>query len=67
LLLIGVGTGFAVELAERQVRFVVAAAAAFLIELLGDPNKAKAERVMNAMMKMTRIDTAALKGAVATS
>jgi len=38
-----------------------------LIELLGDPDKAKAERVMNAMMKMTRIDTAALKGAVATS
>jgi predicted 3-demethylubiquinone-9 3-methyltransferase (glyoxalase superfamily) len=54
-------------LAERQVRFVVAAAAAFLIELLGDPNKAKAKRVMNAMMKMTRIDTAALKGAVTTS
>jgi predicted 3-demethylubiquinone-9 3-methyltransferase (glyoxalase superfamily) len=36
-----------------------------LIELLGDPNKAKAERVMNAMMKMTKIDIAALKEAAA--
>ena len=36
-----------------------------LIELLGDPDKAKAERVMNAMMKMTKIDIAALKEASA--
>jgi hypothetical protein len=33
--------------------------------LLGDPDKAKAERVMNAMMKMTRIDIAAPKEAAA--
>jgi predicted 3-demethylubiquinone-9 3-methyltransferase (glyoxalase superfamily) len=38
-----------------------------LIELLGDPDKAKAERVMNAMMKMTRIDIAALREAAAGS
>ena len=38
-----------------------------LIELLGDPDKAKAERVMNAMMKMTKIDIAALKEAAAGS
>lgn len=34
-----------------------------LIELLGDPDKAKAERVMNAMMEMTKIDIAALERA----
>ena len=34
-----------------------------LIELLGDPDKAKAERVMNAMMEMTKIDIAALEKA----
>jgi predicted 3-demethylubiquinone-9 3-methyltransferase (glyoxalase superfamily) len=34
-----------------------------LIELLADPDKAKAERVMNAMMDMTKIDIAALKAA----
>ncbi len=34
-----------------------------LIELLGDPDKAKASRVMNAMMDMTKIDIAALKKA----
>ena len=34
-----------------------------LIELLGDQDKAKAERVMNAMMDMTKIDIAALKKA----
>ena len=34
-----------------------------LIELLGDPDKAKAERVMNAMMDMTKIDIEALKKA----
>ena len=34
-----------------------------LIELLGDPDKAKAERVMNAMMDMTKIDIAALEKA----
>jgi predicted 3-demethylubiquinone-9 3-methyltransferase (glyoxalase superfamily) len=34
-----------------------------LIELLGDPDKAKAERVMNAMMEMTKIDIAALEEA----
>src|SRR5205085_5499680 len=34
-----------------------------LIELLGDPHKAKAERVMNAMMEMTKIDIAALEKA----
>jgi len=34
-----------------------------LIELLGDPDKAKAERVMNAMMEMTKIDIAGLKKA----
>jgi predicted 3-demethylubiquinone-9 3-methyltransferase (glyoxalase superfamily) len=34
-----------------------------LIELLGDPDKAKAERVMNAMMEMDKIDIAALKKA----
>jgi len=38
-----------------------------LIELLGDPDKAKAERVMNAMMKMTKIEIAALKEAAAGS
>jgi predicted 3-demethylubiquinone-9 3-methyltransferase (glyoxalase superfamily) len=38
-----------------------------LIELLGDPDKAKAERVMNAMMKMTKIDIAALEEAAAGS
>lgn len=32
--------------------------------MLGDPDKAKAERVMNAMMKMTKI-IAALKEAAA--
>lgn len=36
-----------------------------LIELLGDSDKAKAERVMNAMMQMTKIDSAALKEAAA--
>ena len=34
-----------------------------LIELLGDKDQAKAERVMNAMMDMTKIDIAALKKA----
>src|SRR5437773_8050007 len=34
-----------------------------LIQLLGDPDKAKAERVMNAMMEMTKIDIAALERA----
>ena len=34
-----------------------------LIELLGDQDKAKAERVMNAMMDMTKIDIAALEKA----
>ena len=34
-----------------------------LIELLGDPDQARAERVMNAMMKMTKIDIAALEAA----
>ena len=34
-----------------------------LIELLGDPDKAKSERVMNAMMEMDKIDIAALKKA----
>src|SRR6266513_4091723 len=32
-----------------------------LIQLLGDADKAKAERVMNAMMGMTKIDIAALE------
>ena len=36
-----------------------------LIELLGDSDKAKAERVMSAMMKMSKIDIAALKEAAA--
>jgi predicted 3-demethylubiquinone-9 3-methyltransferase (glyoxalase superfamily) len=35
--------------------------------LLGDPDKAKAERVMNAMMKMTKIDMAELEKAAAGS
>jgi predicted 3-demethylubiquinone-9 3-methyltransferase (glyoxalase superfamily) len=34
-----------------------------LIELLGDTNKGKAERVMNAMMDMTKIDIPALERA----
>ena len=34
-----------------------------LIQLLGDPDKAKAERVMSAMMDMTKIDIEALKKA----
>ena len=34
-----------------------------LIELLGDSDKAKADRVMNAMMEMTKIDVAALEKA----
>ena len=34
-----------------------------LIELLGDPDKAKAERVMNAMMDMTKIDITQLEKA----
>ena len=34
-----------------------------LIELLGDPDEAKAERVMNAMMEMTKIDIGTLKRA----
>jgi len=34
-----------------------------LIELLGDKDKAKAERVMNAMMDMTKIDINALRQA----
>jgi predicted 3-demethylubiquinone-9 3-methyltransferase (glyoxalase superfamily) len=38
-----------------------------LIELLGNPDKAKAERVMNAMMKMTKIDVAELEEAAAGS
>jgi predicted 3-demethylubiquinone-9 3-methyltransferase (glyoxalase superfamily) len=38
-----------------------------LIELLGDSDKTKAERVMNAMMRMTKIDIAALKEAAAGS
>ncbi len=36
-----------------------------LIELLGDPDKARAERVMNAMMEMDKIDIAALQEAAA--
>src|ERR1043166_3241335 len=32
-------------------------------DMLGDPDKAKAERVMNAMMEMDKIDIAALKRA----
>ena len=38
-----------------------------LIELLADPDKAKAERVMSAMMKMTKIDLATLKQAAGES
>ena len=38
-----------------------------LIELLGDQDKAKAERVMNAMMDMTKIDISALKKAATSS
>jgi predicted 3-demethylubiquinone-9 3-methyltransferase (glyoxalase superfamily) len=38
-----------------------------LIELLADPDKAKAGRVMNAMMDMTKIDIAALKKAAMSS
>jgi len=38
-----------------------------LIELLGDPDKAKAERVMNAMMEMDKIDIAALEKAAISS
>lgn len=38
-----------------------------LIELLGDPDKAKAERVMNAMMEMIKIDIAALERAAMSS
>ena len=38
-----------------------------LIELLGDKDKAKAERVMNAMMEMDKIDIAALKKAAMSS
>jgi len=34
-----------------------------LIQLLGDSDKAKAERVMNAMMEMTKIDIAVLRNA----
>jgi len=38
-----------------------------LIELLGDKDKAKAGRVMNAMMDMTKIDIAALEKAATSS
>jgi hypothetical protein len=38
-----------------------------LIELLGHPDRAKTGRVMNAMMKMTKIDIAALQAAAAGS
>ena len=38
-----------------------------LIELLGDPDKAKAERVMNAMMQMGKIEVAALEKAARSS
>jgi predicted 3-demethylubiquinone-9 3-methyltransferase (glyoxalase superfamily) len=38
-----------------------------LIELLGDSDKAKSERVMNAMMEMEKIDIAALKKAAMSS
>ena len=38
-----------------------------LIELLGDKDKAKAARVMNAMMEMDKIDIAALKKAAMSS
>ena len=38
-----------------------------LIELLGDKDKAKAERVMNAMMEMDKIDIAALERAATSS
>jgi predicted 3-demethylubiquinone-9 3-methyltransferase (glyoxalase superfamily) len=38
-----------------------------LIQLLGDPDKAKAERVMNAMMEMTKIYIATLKKAAMSS
>ena len=37
----------------------------FLIDSLTDPDKAKAERVMNAMMQMNKIDIAALEKAAA--
>lgn len=36
-------------------------------ELLGDPDREKADRVLQAMLKMTRIDIAALKQAAAGS
>ncbi len=39
----------------------------FLIDSLADPDKAKAERVMSAMMEMNKIDIAALKKAAAGS
>ena len=38
-----------------------------LIQLLGDPDKAKAERVMNAMMEMDKIDIEALERAAMSS
>ena len=41
--------------------------ARLLIELPGDADKARAERVMNVMMKMTKIDLAAVKEAAAGS
>ena len=52
-----------VRLAEGQVRPVVAGRAADWAELLNDPDPARAQRAMQAMLGMKKIDIAAINAA----
>jgi predicted 3-demethylubiquinone-9 3-methyltransferase (glyoxalase superfamily) len=50
-------------LAERQVRLAWQITPTMLMKLISDPDKAKANRVNQAMMKMVKIDIAKLEEA----
>jgi len=57
--------GRAVRLAERSLRSLVADRPAVLGELMAAPDRARAKRASDAMMKMVKIDIAALQAAFA--
>jgi hypothetical protein len=51
------------RLAERQIRSVLEVIPSILDELLQDPDPERANRVMQAMLQMTKIDIAKLEHA----
>ena len=55
--------GPAVRLAQGQVRRLVAGRADVLPEMITDPDTAKAQRAMEAMLQMKKLDIAELKRA----